>query len=97
MIWKVITRSGFSVRLDPEPLDAMADVVAYLAKRPTFRAWPVGGGRFEVDYRTKLLLTGGNPDDINLADHICDRHNIRTELPDYWPAKTYIATEEPPF
>lgn len=97
IIWKVISRSGFEVRLDPEPLDAKADLIAYLAKRATYRAWPVGGGRFEVDYRTSLLLITGNADDINLAEHQCDPNNPRTELPNYWPTKTYTMSEEPPF
>lgn len=97
MIWKVIARSGFTYRLDPEPIDAKTDVVCYLAQRATFKLWPIGGGNFEVDRRTRNDLLWDKGERIVLAEHICDPDNIRTELPDYWPTKTYTMNEEPPF
>ena len=99
-IWHLWSRGGFTVRLDPEPLDFKTDLEAFIAKRHTFKLWRIGPYRFEVDYRTPNTIKNWDGSGVVLAAHICDPSNIRTALPDYWPGKTpktYEATEEVPY
>lgn len=99
-IWSLWSRSGFTVHLDPEPLDFTADLKCYLAKRHTYKLWRIGHYRFECDYRLPDHIANWDGSGIVLAEHICDPKNIRTELPDYWPElapKTYESSEEAPF
>lgn len=99
-IWSLWSRAGFMTHLDPEPLDFEADLKAYQSFRPTYKLWRVGPYRFEVDYRLPLDIAKWDGTGIVLAAHECDRKNIRTQLPDYWPEltpKTYEISEEPPF
>lgn len=97
-IWHLWTRSGFTVRLDPEPLDFKGDLECYLAGRHTFKLWRVGPYRFEVDYRLPIERQRWDGSGVVLAEHICDPDNIRTELPDYWKqGNIYEHPEEAPF
>lgn len=100
-IWHLWSRSGFDTKLDPEPLDFKADLACYIAKRRTYKLWRIGPYRFEIDSRLDQDIERWDGSGVVLAEHVCDRNNIRDFLPDYWhkPATTVPTTssEEAPF
>lgn len=95
-LWVVWIRSGFKVYLDPEPVTPAQDLEFYLTKRHTFRLYKVGY-EFEVDYRGPHDILRDDGSRIVLTEHICDKNNIRTELPDYYQRPSTDYPEEPPF
>ena len=95
-VWVVWIRSGFKVYLDPEPVTPAQDLEFYLARRKTFRLYKVGYD-FEVDYRSAHDILKDDGSRIVLPQHICDKNNIRTELPDYYARPSSHYSEEPPF
>lgn len=96
-VWVLWIRSGFKVYLDPEPVTPAQDLEFYLARRKTFALWKVGFD-FEADYRGPHDILADKGERIVLPEHICDKTNIRTELPDYYGrSKTTDYPEEPPF
>ena len=97
-VWVLWIRSGFKVYMDPEPVTPRQDLEFYLAKprRKTFRLYKVGHD-FEADYRGNNDIKRDDGSRIVLAEHICDKDNIRTELPDYYPRPSTYYESEPPF
>jgi hypothetical protein len=90
-VWTLIV-GGFKVHLDPEPLDAMAKLVAHISKRYTFTLWSVGE-LFEAEYRSRIHIINPDQSKIVLAAHICNG-NIRSTLQDFFKRSTSIATSE---
>lgn len=88
---------GFKIHLDPEPLDAMAKLIAHLANRYTFTLWSVGEN-FEAEFRSRLHITNPDQSKIVLAIHICNESQIRETLPNYFKRTApSINSEEPGF
>lgn len=95
-IWSLFCRTGFRVHLDPELVTPAQDLEFYLARRRTYRVWQVGYG-FETELRSNNAIKWETEPTMALPAHICDRTNVRTELPDYFPRPAANYIEEPLF
>jgi len=93
-VWTLIV-GGFKVQLDPEPLDAMAKLIAHLSKRYTFTLWSVGE-LFEAEFRSRIHITSPDQTKIVLAAHICTG-NIRSTLHDFFKRPSTTTSEKAGF
>jgi hypothetical protein len=82
MIWRLICRTGFETKLDPERLNLLEATERFLAKDHVFGITR-SGQSFVAQMLTRNSILHPKPRLI-LAEHKCQPNRQHTQLPDYW-------------
>lgn len=82
MIWRLICRTGFETKLDPERLNLLEATQIVVNGNHVFEIFR-SGKSFEAQMltRTRILRSKAR---LILAEHRCQPSRQNTELPDYW-------------
>ena len=98
-IWVCLSHwiAAFTLYLDPEPLSLLDELKARMAGRGVWQAVNKHDGSFTVKTRNADLIAKSTGAEIVLADHVCDRSNIRVDVPAYWPKFRFTTDEGVPF
>ena len=89
--------AAFTLHLDPEPLSKLDELKARLAGKHIWQAVNSHSGSFTVRRRTAAMIAKSTGAEVVLADHVCDKSNIRFEVPQYWPQFRFPDTGKVPF
>lgn len=81
-LWRLICRTGFETKLDPERLNLLEATEKFVAGDRVFEIVK-SGKSFMAEMLTRNSILHAKPR-IILAEHKCQPNRQITELPDYW-------------
>lgn len=82
MIWRLICRTGFETKLDPERLNLIEATERFIAGDHIFKIVKSGPSFIaQMLTRNSILRTKAS---LILAEHQCQPSRQNTHLPDYW-------------
>ena len=91
VVWHLLSRAGFEIKLDPERLDLAA--VIEIAKKgktfifPTMRMGDSFVANFLISTTDRAIVDADYEKVVHLAWHRCNPDNIRTEVINHWKGR----------